>query len=327
MGYGMKTIGLLLLLACVAAVSSASEYASTVVYSSGLNSWGLYDTPGAVLGEPTSWIYDDDRTYWGETFACSMVYGAWNVTPQDEPVITTIGSNVVLIVGFDHPVLDDPANPYGMDFIVFGNAFFSRTVAPGGDPNLAADADMDFVVLDGSGSVSSEKVKVEVAAALNPSNPNDPAYWFTFAYLPADGMYPTNRFAWDSVTNQWGQPLDPLKPINPTLKNTHFANLTVSQAIALYDGSAGGTGYDLQWLESEDYQQLPIDPQTGKRWIKYIRFTAMGYPYGEIDAVSDVAAAAVPSFPRGDANYDYRVDLQDLLILSQNWLMCTWNCQ
>jgi hypothetical protein len=323
----MKNIAILLLVGCAAAVSPASEFASSVIYSTGLNSWGLYDVPSAVLGEPASWIYDDTHDFWGENYACSMVYGAWNVTPQDELVITTIGVNSVLIVGFDHPVLDDPANPYGLDLIVFGNAFFARNTTGLSDPNLYSDTDMNTVVLSVSGGISFEKVKVEVAAVLNPGNPNDPNYWFPFTYQPADGMYPMNRFAWDSVNNQWGQPLNPLKPVNPTLKNSDFANLTVPQAIALYDGSAGGTGYDLQWLRQEHYQQLPIDPQTGRRWIQYIRFTAMGYPYGEVDAVSDVAPVSAPVFPRGDLNYDYHVNLQDLMIFSQNWLTCTWNCQ
>lgn len=313
----MKQV-VLILMNCLAAAVPASEFASTVIYSSGTFGGYPYNDPSAVLGEPAAYVRDGSNT-----MTCSLVYGAWSITPAPDlkPVITTIGVNGVIIVGFDHPVLDDPANPYGIDLIVFGNAFFAHN----SQGYLGPTTDMDTVVLSDSGGVSDEPVKVEVAAVLNPGNLNDPNFWFPFAYLPADGMYPTNRFVWDSVNKQWGQSLNPLKPVNPMLKSSDFANLSFPQAVALYDGSAGGTGYDLQWLRPEDYQRLPIDPQTGKRWIQYVRFTSAFE--GEIDAVSDVAPTSVPAFPRGDLNYDYRVNLQDLIILSQNWLTCTWNCQ
>lgn len=312
----MKSVAVILI-SCFAGLGLASEFASTLIYSSGTLGGYPYNDPCAVLGEPASRVKDGFNI-----MTCSLVYGAWSTTPAPDlkPVITTIGANGVIIVGFDHPVLDDPANPYGVDLIVFGNAFFAHSQG-----YISPTTDMDTVALSNSGGESDEPVKVEVAAVLNPANPNDPNYWFTFAYLPADGMYPTNRFTWDSVNHQWGQPLNPLKPVNPMLKSSDFANLTFPQAVALYDGSAGGTGYDLQWLRSEDYQRLPIDPQTGKRWIQYVRLTSSFE--GEIDAVSDVAPATVPTFPRGDLNYDYRVNLQDLMILSQNWLSCTSNCQ
>ncbi len=311
----MKRVAVILI-SCFAGAVSASEFASTLIYSSGTLGGYPYNDPCAVLGTPTSWV-----KVGFDSMACSLVHGAWNVTPDNKLTVVTLGAGGVIIVGFDHPVLDDPANSYGIDLIVFGNAFFAHN----SDGYIGPTTDMDTVALSDSGGVSDEPVKVEVAAVLNPANPNDPNYWFPFTYLPADGMYPTNRFAWDSVNHQWGQSLNPLKPVNPMLKSSDFANLTFPQAVALYDGSAGGTGYDLQWLRSEDYQRLPIDPQTGKRWIQYVRFTSSFE--GEIDAVSDVAPANVPAFPRGDLNYDYRVNLQDLMIFSQNWLSCTSNCQ
>jgi hypothetical protein len=247
-----------------------------------------------------------------------LVYGAWNVTPDDQPVITTIDAGDMVIVGFDHPVLDDPSNPYGADFIVFGNLALNYS----SQQYLGPDTDMSFVVLSSSPLyVGLGKVKVEVAQYSN-------GPWFAFNKGPfTDSQFPTNRFAWDSNTGNWGQPLDPLKPVNPAMKTSDFAGLTVPQAIALYDGSAGGTGYDLQRLSPQDYQQLSIDPQTGKRWIQYVRLTSGGSPAGQVDAISDVAPIASPAFPRGDLNYDYRVNLQDLMIFSQNWLVCTWNCQ
>jgi hypothetical protein len=298
-------------------LAEASQYASVLISSSGTLGPFPYHDPAAVLGEPTTEV--DDPDYFNP-FPCSLVYGAWNVTywPDQKPVITTIGADGVIVVGFDHRVQDDPDNPYGADFIVFGNIAFSHS----SQQYLTPTTDMDLVSLPGSPVyVGLGKVKVEAA-----QDPNGP--WFGFHKGPfVDSQFPTNPFAWDSVNKKWGQALDSLRPVNPALKTSDFANLTVPQAIALYDGSAGGTGYDLQRLAPQDYQQLSIDPLTGRRWIQYIRLTSGGSPAGQVDAVSDVAPMDVPAFPRGDLNFDYRVDLQDLMLLAQNWMVCNWDCE
>jgi hypothetical protein len=318
----------------LAGVCQASDFATTLVYAAGTFGPYPYNDPCSILGEPASWIYDDD--YYFDNFACSLVYGTWNigynsaVTPPDpndpanprRSLVLTFGPGDSIIVGFDHKVLDEPDNPYGIDLIVFGNAAFTAKTV------VTPHSDMDILRLSTSGSAITEKVKVQVAAVLNPNDPDDPAYWFEFSYGPcADGVFPTNRFAWDSVNHAWGQPLNPLKPVNPFLKTSNFSNLTVSQAITLYDGSAGGTGFDLEWLKPEDYQQLPIDPQTGRRWIQYVRLSYDGTTAGEVDAIADAAVSDVPVFPAGDINYDYRVDLADLMLLAQNWMVCTWMCE
>lgn len=306
----------IILLSCFAGAASASEFASVLVYASGtFGGVAPYTVPAAVLGEPAAWIDDDD---YFDPIACSLVYGAWSTTPDaGQPVITTISTGDVIVVGFDHRVLDDSENPYGVDLIVFGNLAYNHS----SQAYLGPNTDMNTVYLPSSPAyVGLGKVKVEVA-----QEPNGP--WFGFHKGPlADSQFPTNRFAWDGGNKRWGAPLDPLKPVNPALKTSDFAGLSVPNAIALYEGSAGGTGYDLQRLSPQDYQQLSIDPQTGRRWIQYIRLTAGGSPAGQVDAISDAAPANTPAFPRGDLTYDYRVNLADLAILAENWLVCTWNC-
>lgn len=298
---------------CLASVANGSDFATVVVQSKGPFGVYPYDQPAAALGEPTSWIYDDD-TYFA-SFACSLVYGAWSTDLQNQRTVVTLGSGSSMVLGFDHRVADDMNNPYGIDFIVFGNAAFitQGVVRP--------DSDMGTLRLSSPAVMIGEKVKVEVA-----QDPNGP--WLPFSRGPwSDNLFPTNRFAWDNTGKAWGQSLDPLKPVNPQLPLSDFSGLTVSQAIAMYDGSAGGTGYDLQWLHPADYQPLSVDEQTGRRWIQYVRLSFMGSTSGEVDAVADVAAVNVPQFPAGDSNYDYRVDLLDLAILAENWLVCTWDCQ
>lgn len=322
---------IILVVLCLAGACSASEFATTLIYAAGTFGPYPYNDPNVVLGEPAAWVYDDNAYYHYNTFiACSLVYGAWNTgynsadTPPDpndpndpanlmKQLVVTLGPGSSIIVGFDHKVLDEPDNPYGIDFIVFGNSAFTTK------GNVAPNSDMDSLQIGTSKELNGgEKVKVEVAQEPN-------GLWMAFSHGPwGDTLFPTNRFSWDSINKAWGEPLNPLKPVSPNLEMSDFSSLAVSQAIILYDGSAGGGGFDLQWLRPEDYQSLSVDPQTGRRWIQYIKFSSVSS--GEVDAVADVAPVDGPRFPAGDVNYDYRVDLQDFMILAENWLVCTWNC-
>lgn len=308
---------LIIVVFCLTTICQGSEYAAMVVSSAGPFGADPYNDPTAVLGSPTSWIYDDD--FYFDNIACSLVYGAWNLTPQGGKTVLTLGPGSSIVVGFDHKVLDDPDNPYGLDFIVFGNAAFLS------QGTVTSESDMDTLLISNPASmVGAEKVKVEVS--WQSSGP-----WFAYTRGPwGDNLFPTNYFAWNSTNKIWSDPLNSLKPINPNLKSSDFSGLSVSQAIALYDGSAGGTGFDLEWLGPQNYHQLPVDTQTGKRWIQYVRLSYDGIVMlsPEVDALSDVAPdASMPFFPPGDINYDYRVDLTDLMLLAQNWMVCTWMCE
>jgi hypothetical protein len=86
----------------------------------------------------------------------------------------------------------------------------------------------------------------------------------------------------------------------------------------------GGTGFDISRFP------LPPDPQTGRKWIQYVRIDnpRQGGATPEIDALSDVAACGdwKHPFPPGDVTMDCRVDLADMAVISENWLVCTWEC-
>jgi len=77
--------------------------------------------------------------------------------------------------------------------------------------------------------------------------------------------------------------MDFTKPVNPSLDNVLGASgitLAAADAIKLYNGSGGGTGFDLA--------------QTGFPSIQYIRVQgAAGYYAGEVDAFSDVRPAVL----------------------------------
>ena len=296
---------------CSAADYDANDFAANVIsYSGGLGG-PPYDDPNAVLGKPTTWIKDDG----GKTFACSLVFPAYNVSPDGHKLILTLVPEANIVVGFDHNVGDDPGNPYGVDFIIFGNSAFQ------GSGYVDANTDMDTYRLISPASVNDERMVVSVA-----QEPNGP--WYSFGDGPyADDIFPTNAFAWNSQTHSWASEQNWLRPVDPNLSLSDFSGLTVADAIELYGGSAGGTGFDIEKLSPEDYAALDVEPQTGRKWIRYIRVQAGDYFAGEIDAFADVAGCGdyKHPYPTGDIDKNCRVDFRDFALLAEHWLECVWD--
>jgi hypothetical protein len=62
--------------------------------------------------------------------ALGRPYAGGFMDPDTSSLVTLGGFGGTITLGFDHTVLDEPTNPFGMDFIVFGNAFYAS-----GNPN------------------------------------------------------------------------------------------------------------------------------------------------------------------------------------------------
>ncbi|MGC8990441.1 MAG: hypothetical protein ACP5MD_09990, partial [Verrucomicrobiia bacterium] len=96
----------------------------------------------------------------------------------------------------------------------------------------------------------------------------------------ADSLFPTEAYWWDRTNRVWSDRLmDFLKPVNPALEglfeSASVFGLSVADAIELYDGAGGGTGFDLR--------------ETGFEEIRYVRIEGgAGMVGGEIDAVAVV---------------------------------------
>ena len=287
--------------------AAGSDFAAGVVSYSGPFGSSPYNDPCSVLGKPTRWVYDDWEE---ETYACSLVSPAYETDPNGGKLVVTIKSGAYIIIRFDHRVSDDIGNLYGIDFIVFGNPFFRYNSE---DP-ITPDTDMDQCFLTNPASVNAEPVKVSVA-----QNAGGP--WYSFASGPyGDTAFPTNAFAWNRDANSWAAELDWLKPVDPALSVSDFSGLSVADAIELYDGSAGGTGFDLRDLAPSDYAALAVDPNTGRKWIKYIKVEYISPSEGEIDGFSDVVGGGDYQHPAGDLNVDGKVDYSDLAIFGDYWL-------
>lgn len=267
--------------------AATSPYACDVVAATyetdpGFNQW---TNASAVLGAPSRRAAATDygpggpvspaNTAFGTDQVLSLVHGYdWDTDVETPGSVT---------VRFDHPVVDDPLNPYGLDFIVFGNALLvaGGYFDPTNDPTRTAFK---------TASCIAEPGLVEVS--------QDGLHWFAFSSGPyADTWAPTLGFQYDPAhadaslfaENQWwGAPTDATRPLDPALTAASFKGQTLAQVAQLYEGSAGGTGFDIGGFN------LPRDAR-GRKWIQYVRVTSLttsdDAEWTEVDAFADVAPA------------------------------------
>jgi hypothetical protein len=166
--------------------------------------------------------------------------------------LVALGDEGSLTVQLEHPLIDDPANPHGLDFLVFGNAFFQLN--------------SDFTTTSGLlGGTNAGITTVSVSP--------DGLTFYTFDSQLApnpDGWFPTDHIG------------SPSTPVNPALTTIDFAGRDLAGIRQLYEGSAGGTGYDLAW--ARDLQGNPV----ALPFVQYIRFNQQGGT-AQIDAVSAIS--------------------------------------
>jgi hypothetical protein len=271
-----------------------------------------YNDPNTALGRPTLETTGDG---WDipldQNVPVVPVY-----TPFRAFEVVTIGNGGHLTVKFNHRIADDENNPYGIDFIVFGNA--SQIIGAG---QAWKNGNPEETTL--GGSVLAEPGIVSVS--------QDGQMWHTFLNGPyADDFAPTASYEWDEVEDKWTEELDPTRPVDPNLRASDFGGKTLAEMIRAYNGSAGGTGFDLQKLPPSDYARIAIDPNTGCRWIQYVRIedNPGSSATTEIDAIADVSCCGDyrHPYPAGDLNKDCRVDFSDIAVIALHWLDCTWEC-
>lgn len=274
--------------AVTAPTYAESPYGYEVVEFFTLEKSPLYNQASNVLGHPTMGIFTSSSTYGDSGSTINPAYPAWSggrllslVGDDDE------GTPGFVTIKFDHDVLDDPNNPFGIDFLVFGNAFGVRN----SDENIQLTTDPLTVSFTGKGSY--ENALVEVS--------QDGETWYPYEKGPyADSFMPTLGYLYDPAAPDtglfngnlyWGRAARATRPVNPACSFSSFSGLNLAQVCQRYDGSAGGTGFDLA--------ELPL-PENGNgvKWIRYVRISCVeesndegdfGYNVPEIDAVADVA--------------------------------------
>ena len=273
----MKRIIIILLgLAALQGASEtrATQFAAEVVsYKSGVGfatDWSTgagYTNKDAIVGSPAR----ETPGKWGGP-----------ITPFSPPYllgqILSIGEGGEVTLKFGKPIRDESINPFGLDFLVFGGAGFAITNGDFGgggitDGTLFGQADGETRV-----SVSADG---DAWFVLDPKRA--PAF---DAYHPTDG------------SGDFGL------PVNPALAKGDFAAGGLAKFTELYDGSGGGTGYDLGWAVDAAGKAVALGQ------VRFVRLEVLSGK-AEIDAVSDVR-------PRTD-NLDWHIENFSANPLTNGW--------
>jgi hypothetical protein len=228
-------------------VQAASYADSVVAYVPGTAAQG-FTNAAAALGEPS-------RSTPGQ-------FGG-PVDPFNPPYladqVVSIGAGGSLTVGFSTPILNAPGHPFGLDFIIYGNAGFVIT-----NGNYSGGG-----ITDGSlFGANPGTTRVSVSADNINYFQLDPA-----RAPVVDTLFPTDGSGSFDL------------PVNPQLSQNDFAGLGLAGIRSLYNGSAGGSGFDLAWAQDANGQSVAL-PE-----VRFIRVDVLS-GVAEIDGVA--APGVVP---------------------------------
>lgn len=230
-------------LACASVMVSGGHTLHAASYATGVVDY----QPGALSGSVVS--YTNASAALGMPATFNPAFPPWSpeptpITPFEAPYtadqLVAIGAGGSLTLHFAEPIRNLPANPYGLDFVVYGGAAFMDVNWPNG---LS-----DGTVFGNLGGVTRLSVSADGQNfyLLNPSLAP-----VTEAALPTDSA------------GQFGL------PPNPSLTPAAFAGRTLPEIRALYAGSAGGVGYDLNW--AVDGQGRPVSLSE----VNYLRLNVL----------------------------------------------------
>jgi len=212
----MKRLPLKLALAGMFVIVTVThaQFANTVVaYDHGTGFAANFTNANAALGAPTP---GSGVTPYAPPFATSQ--------------IVSIGVGGSLTLQLSTPMLNSPAHPFGIDFLISGNSFFVVTNGSGSSART-------------SGAIFTSSVSTRVEVSLDAST------WYTLD--PTRAPIVGTLFPSDGIG-------DPGRAVNPVLTNSDFAGLDLSGIRSLYNGSAGGAGFDLGWAQDENGKSVEL---------------------------------------------------------------------
>jgi len=267
-----------------------------------------FNDAATSLGQPTIDTTGDD--YYIPEYEIVPVLPVY--APFRSFEIVTVGKGGLLTVKFNHRVVDDKNNLYGIDFIVFGNSWKTIGFEEGWINN-----DPATLIVGSGGSYEPGTVSVS----------QDGQVWYSFTNGPfADDFAPTLGRIYDPCDPNssigawnlwWSHHTNPTLPIDPNLDFNSFDGNSVAEIALAYGESAGGTGFDINDVD------LPPDAN-GLKWFQYVRIEnpADSGHTPEIDAISDVGCCGdyKHPFPVGDLSEDCKVDYCDIKLLQSYWM-------
>ncbi|MBL8877757.1 MAG: hypothetical protein JNG88_01455 [Phycisphaerales bacterium] len=218
-------------LAAASAVYAADPWADQVVsYSAGTNPEFGYENFNAAIGSPSR-ITGASH---GFPAPVTPFAAAW---PNDE--VVSVGAGGHLTVRFDEPIRDLASNAFGVDVLIFGNAFFADL------PDFSGV--VTGLYEDGPFMVSVSKdghVFVPLGQQFREG------LFPTLSYLDLNGPYDPQP---GSV------PSDYTRPVNPAITMNDLMGRTFAEVVALYAGSGGGIPVDINSSGMSEISYLRID--------------------------------------------------------------------
>jgi len=247
-------------------VCDTNSFATQVISSSYLDTAPPYNDPTAILGRPTLQFIDNGGI--GSTNRTKIIEAPYNTDANGSNVIAEIAEDGQITVQMGHKVYHNPANPYGIDLIVYGNSFFS----PSGQTGFIGDStDLNSVTL--KSGVNGHSTTVSVS--------QDGVNWYEFS--GTNNLFPDNAYRWDESNQIWtDEEMNPTKPLNPAVTANSLNGDSVADALDQFIGASGGSGFNLA--------------QVGLPWIQYVRFEPGPNafpPYTVVDAVAEAIPATV----------------------------------
>lgn len=240
----------------VAVPALVAQYATAVVeYVPGTAPAAGLTNSAAVVGEPS-------RSTPGQFGGPVDPFAP----PYTSDQIVSVGTGGSLTVQFSSPIRNDPQNPFGSDFSIFGSAGFQVTNSFDENFNYIGTPATDGTLFNPNTGTT----RVSVSA--------DGVTWYTLdpSLAPVvDHYFPTDGSG--SFTT----------PVSPSLRPVDMAGNTLAQIRSAYAGSAGGAAYDIAW--ARDGGGLPIALSE----ISYIRVNVLT-GRAEIDGFSAVSAVPEP---------------------------------
>jgi hypothetical protein len=212
----MKTI---LMLLAVGAALPAPAAAQTPFATAVLE---FAPAPGQFVNDP---LYDDPAA------ALGRPYGGGFSGPGTSSLVSLGGFGGSIILGFDHTVRDDPANPFGLDAIVYGNALWvganpNRRWAECGFIEISRDANSNGLPDDAWFLIPGSHV-----TDLRPATEGGQYAVQTWDDVTADPTYPPEDETWipPGRTGVWtsaGYRLPPAIFENPVVVNPNGTDAT-----------------------------------------------------------------------------------------------------
>ena len=164
-----------------------------------------------------------------------------------------------LVVKMDQPIFKTPRKPFGLDFIIFGNAGFVIT----NEFDLSTFEWIGAPATDGTlFGINPGETRVSVSRDGQTFYVLDPQL-----APPVDGAFPPDA----------GGGVD--LPTLPGLSPEDFAGATMDDIRTLYHGSGGGTAYDIDWAVDATGRGIRLST------IQYVRIDVLS-GHSEIDSIS-----------------------------------------